>query len=124
MERSTLLFKNEINPVLRRSQPRLVAFTPPPSLCCPCHSPRFYPHTCHGTMMNCPYMPCPSDTLSCMYCPLYFATHVHNVHCNTASHMNMKVEGLLVHPKTAHIIPQKMDKPFTHLHLTLIPAAI
>ncbi len=32
-----------------------------------------------GTMMNSPCMPCPSDNLTHMYSPLYFATHVHNI---------------------------------------------
>ncbi len=55
--------------------------------------------------MNSPCTPCPSDTSIWMYSPLYFATHVHNVHCNTAFHM--KVDGLFVHPKTAHIVHKK-----------------
>ncbi len=49
-----------------------------------------------------------------MYSPLYFATHVNNIHSNTASQANMKVDGLFVHPKTAHIVHKKMDELFIH----------
>jgi hypothetical protein len=61
-------------------------------------------------MMNSPCTPCPSDTSTHMYSPLYFATHVHNIHCNTASQANMKVDGLFAHPKTAHIVHKNMDE--------------
>ncbi len=78
-----------------------------------------------GTMMNSPCTPCPSDTSTHMYSPLYFATHVHNIHCNTPSQANMKVDGLFVHPKTAHIVHKKMDKLSVHpLFVTYCPKRI
>ncbi len=57
--------------------------------------------------MNRPSTPCPRDTPTRTYSPLYFATNVHNVPCNIAFHMNMKVDRLFVHPKTARIIPRQ-----------------
>jgi hypothetical protein len=65
-------------------------------------------------MINRPCTPCPSDTSTCMYSPLYFATHVHNVHCITASQANMQVDGLFIYRKTAHIVHKKMYELFVH----------
>jgi hypothetical protein len=70
-----------------------------------------------GTMMNSPCTPCPSYTSLHMYSPLYFATHVHNVHCITVSQANMKVDRLFIHPKTAHIVHKTWTNCPSTLHL-------
>ncbi len=77
-----------------------------------------------GALMNCPCRPCPSDSSTWTYCPLYFVTHVHYIHCYIESPTNMKVDWLFVHPETAHIIPKKWTNSSSALHLWRIVQSV